>query len=286
MNDITTYTDYHLLLKDYYEAAKVRNPLFSYQVFSRLAGIPSRGFLINVVAGRRRLPQSHAAGVARALKLSKSQFEYFENLVHYTNARSMSEKQRYFERMTSIKVTGKDAAHPHVVLKEQFQFYSQWYHGVVRSIIGLCGFRGDYERLAQQVYPPITPAQAKRSVALLEKLGFIAPDGSGDYRIADRTITTAPEVASMAIHNVHQQTLDIARKALSDLPRERRNFTGMNLGISRTAYQQVCRELEQFRNRLLELARDDANSHEEQAVYHLNFQLFSVSQPLTARSTS
>ena len=284
MNDITTYTDYRLLLKDFYEEAKSRNPLFSYQVFSQHANIPSRGFLINVVAGRRRLSPSHVAGVAKAMKLSKSQFEYFENLVAYANARTMAEKQRYFERMNAVKVTGNNVAQTHVVRKEQYQYYSQWYHGVVRSIIGLAGFSGDYEQLAQRVHPSITPAQAKRSVALLERLGFIAADESGEYRIIDATITTPPEVVSLAIHNLHLQTLDIARKALNDLPRERRNFTGMNLGISASTYKQVCRELEQFRIRLLELAHDDANDHEEQAVYHLNLQLFSVSQPLNTRN--
>ena len=280
MNDISTYTDYRLLLSDYYACAKLHNPRFSYQVFSQRAGISSRGFLYNVVNGKRRLALSHVAGVARAMKLSKNEQEYFEHLVAYTNAKSIPEKQRYFERMHSVKMKSEGASQLQIVRREQYRYYSEWYHAVVRSLIDLTGFNGDYERLAQQVSPPITPSQAKKSVALLERLGFIIKDTGGIYRLTEKTITSAPEVVSLAIHNFHQQTLDIARKALDTLPRDRRNFTGVTLGISSSAYGQVCREIEQFRNRLLELAANDDNTEEKQGVYHLNLQFFPVSQTI------
>jgi uncharacterized protein (TIGR02147 family) len=77
VNDISTYTDYRLLLKDYYEDCKAKNPWFSYQCFSQKAGISSRGLLCNVVSGKRRLSPSHVAGVAAAMRLNKSQFAYF-----------------------------------------------------------------------------------------------------------------------------------------------------------------------------------------------------------------
>jgi uncharacterized protein (TIGR02147 family) len=214
------------------------------------------------------------------MKLSKSETEYFEHLVAYTHSRSISEKQRFFERMHSVRIAGKNASQPHLVRREQYRYYSQWYHSVVRSLIDLTGFSGDYEQLARQVSPPITPSQARRSVALLEKLGFITADINGVYRLVDKTITSAPEVINLAIHNYHQQMVDRARSALDTQPRSRRNFTGVTLGISASAYRQVCREIEQFRNRLLELAGSDDNAGQEQGVYHLNLQLFSVSQPI------
>ncbi|MBN1309726.1 MAG: TIGR02147 family protein [Chitinispirillaceae bacterium] len=284
MNDISTYTDYRLLLRDFYDGSKKKNAYFSYRVFSQRAGISSKGLLYNVVTGRRRLSPSHVAGVAGAMKLNKSEFAYFEHLVAFNNARSIEEKKRYFERMNSIKVTADDPSHPHLVRKEQYRFYSQWYHAVVRSLIDLYGFYGDYEKLAQMVYPAITAAQAKRSVALLENLGFIVKKADGGYAVVDKTITTAPEVISLAIHNYHLQTSDIARKALNELPREHRNFTGVTLGISETAFALVCKEIELFRERLLALAGSDSNENDMQRVYQLNLQLFSVSHYPDARS--
>jgi uncharacterized protein (TIGR02147 family) len=286
MNDISTYTDYRLLLKDYFGASKARSPWFSYRTFSQKAGISSIGLLCNVMAGKRRLSPSHVAGVAKAMKLTKSQFEYFENLVNYNNARTISEKQRYFERMTSVKLSDKGDSQPHLVQKNQYRFYSQWYHSVIRSLIDLYGFCGDYKKLANMVYPPITAAQAKKSVALLECLGIIAKGENNGYRIVDKTIASAPELVNLAVHNFHQQTAEIACKAHSELPGQRHNFSGVTLGISASAYEMVCKKLEDFRNDLLEVARNDTNAAEEQGVYHLNLQLFPVSQNPNGRSTT
>jgi uncharacterized protein (TIGR02147 family) len=180
--------------------------------------------------------------------------------------------------MSSVKVLAKDGSQPQLVRKEQYQYYSEWYHAIIRSLIGLYGFQGDYDKLAQMVYPSITSTQAKKSIILLENLGFITKDDQRGYRLVDKTITSAPEVISLAIHNYHVQASEVARKALNDLPRDRRNFTGITLGISSSVYLQVCREIEAFRTRLLDLAQNDVSNSEEQGVYQLNFQLFSVSQ--------
>jgi uncharacterized protein (TIGR02147 family) len=180
--------------------------------------------------------------------------------------------------MTSVKVVDKNGLQPQLVRKEQYSFYSQWYHPVVRSLIDLYGFRGDFKRLAQMVTPPITPAQAKKSVALLESLGFILRQNDGNYKVVDKIITSSPEVISLAIHNYHTQIAGIAKNAINELPRNRRCFTGMTLGISASSYGLVCKELENFRNRLLELANNDTNDDDEHGVYQLNLQLFSVSQ--------
>lgn len=285
MENITSYTDYRKFLKDYYDAARKRNPGFSYQVFSQHAGISSRGFLYNVVSGKRRLSSSHVEGVARAMKLSKGESEYFEHLVAYENARSLEEKKRHFERMVSVNISGKSATEPYLVRKEQYRYYSQWYHAVIRSIVDLHGFSGDFETLAKSVHPPITASQAKKSVELLLHLGFIKKNEDATYSLVDKLITSAPEVISMAIHNYHQQTLDLAKKAINDLPRDRRNFTGVTLGVSLSGYRQICKELEMFRMKLMDIAERDQHGTDPQGVYHLNLQLFAVSQPLVSRKT-
>jgi uncharacterized protein (TIGR02147 family) len=286
MDELFNYTDYRLLLRDYCEASKTKNPWFSYRAFAQKAGISSSGFLCNVLTGKRRLSSSHVVGVAKAMKLTKSQFEYFENLVNYNNARTMSDKQRYFERMTSVTLTDKENSPPYLVRKDQYRFYSQWYHTVVRSLIDLYGFSGDYKKLARMVYPSITVAQAKNSVALLESLGFIAKNKNNEYGIVDKAIASAPELVDLAVHNFHRQTAEIACRAHSELPEQRQNFSGVTLGISTLAYEKVCKKIEDFRKELLKIAQNDTNTTEEQGVYHLNLQLFSVSQNPNGKSTS
>lgn len=274
MIDIANYMDYRQFLSDYYEAAKKRNPRFSYQAFSQKAGISSKGLLFNVLNGKRHLSKSHLVGMAGALGLSKHQFTYFETLFAYNCAKKVSDRKVYFERLTSIRSSGSSAWKPQVVRKEQYEYYSQWYHSVVRSLIGMHGFSGDYQTLAKLLYPSITPGQAKKSVELLISLGLIKKDETGAYLLTDRTITTEPEVESVAVHSFHQQAGELAVKAHRELPKQRRNFTGVTIGISENMYKEICKDIEEFRNQILKKIETDSNAS---VTYQMNIQFFPVS---------
>ena len=41
-------------------------------------------------------------------------------------------------------------------IRDQYEFYSKWYHSAIRSLIDMYPFKDDYSWLAKNVYPPIT----------------------------------------------------------------------------------------------------------------------------------
>jgi uncharacterized protein (TIGR02147 family) len=274
MISISSYTDYRAFLKDYYEEAKARNPGYSYQVLSRMAGIKSKGFLHNVISGKRSLSVSNVFGIARALKLDKHETEYLENLVALDSAACLEEKNLYYDRLSSIKANGKTAWQPQILRNEQFEFYSKLHHSVIRSLIDLLGFKGDYARLAASVNPRITPRQAKRSVELMRKLGLICKDTTGRYAITEKSIATPREVVTLATLNFHKESAELALRALTTMPREQRNFSCVTLGISRKAYERICEEIREFRAKLVQIAEADVAAD---TVYQVNFQCFPVS---------
>jgi uncharacterized protein (TIGR02147 family) len=280
MPNISEYTDYRKFLQDFYEEAKARNPVFSYQLFSIKAGLKSKGFIYNVIHGKRSISRSILFSLSQAMRLNKYEMEFFENLVAFNQAKNPRESTYYFERLSSIRNSGPKAWKPQIVRSEQYEFYSNVHHSIVRSIIGMFGFRGDYQWLAKRVYPRITPGQAKKSVALLERLGFIEKQKDGSYVLTEATIATPDEVLGVAVFNFHRQAGALALKALNELPRDKRNITGVTLGISKETYTAICEELQAFRTRLLQIAETDRNADE---VYHLNLQFFPMSKSVPER---
>jgi uncharacterized protein (TIGR02147 family) len=277
MPNIAEYTDHRKFLKDYYEETKAKNPNFSYQVFSEKAGMKSKGFLHNVICGSRDLSKSNVFGLARAMKLNRKESEYFENLVAFNLAESLDEKKHYYERLFAAgnQTTSLQAR---TVCRDQYEFYSQWYHSVVRSLIDLRGFHGDYEQLARSVFPRIRPLQAKKSVELLVKLGLVKKGKDGSFSVVDKCIATPREVLNLAIANFHREMGSRALEALNALPLEKRNFSAMTLGISEAAYKEICEDIYALRRKILEKTESDTDAH---AVYQLNFQFFPVSIPDT-----
>ncbi len=274
MNDVFTYTDYRKLLADYYQERKKHNPTFSYQVFAAKAGFPNRGFLYNVITGVKNLSKSSAVKLSQAIKLASSEADYFENLVSLNQAKNLRERNYFFEKLSAIKSGKPGSARVRETRKEQHEFYSTWYLSAIRSLIDMHPFKDDYAWLAKNVYPPIKPKEAKKAVALLQKLGMIRKGGGDFYEVVDKTITAGKEIVQLGLLNFQRQTAELALKAIEEMPRDKRNVSGLTMGISRKTYETVCEEIRRFQSKLQVLAEQDK---EADNVYQLNFQFFPIS---------
>jgi uncharacterized protein (TIGR02147 family) len=272
--DVTNYTDYRKFLYDYYRERKKEDPDFTFMMFSAFSGLKSKGFLHNVIQGKRNLNGSHIAGLLKSLKFKTFERTYFEALVRFNQETDAALRKKHFNALSGIKSRGKRPWECQVLRKDQYEFYSKYHHSVIRSLIGLSGFNGDYPRLAKMVYPKIALRQAKLSVRLLLRLGLIKKT-RGSYAITDKSISTPPEIESVAVLDFHRQTLDLALKALTSLPKSRRYFSSATLGLSPSGYRKMCEEIEASRFRQLEIAENDSGGGE---VYQLNYQLVPVSR--------
>jgi uncharacterized protein (TIGR02147 family) len=276
MADIFEYTDYRKYLSDFYAERKREDPAFSYGNIARKAGLNNKGFVYNIINGKKSLSRSNAFRISEALKHTRYEAEYFDCLVSFNQAKGLGERNRCFDQLCRIRAKGRRASGgPVQLLKEQFQFFSKWYHTIIRSLIDMYEFTDDYARLSKMVKPSILPSQARQSVALLAKLGLIGKDGNGVWNITSKNITTGPEVTSLAVENYHLEAADLAKRAIREIPSDKRNISGLILGISAKSYHRICEEIQEFQNRIMEIADAD---DEADGVYHFNFHLFPVSE--------
>jgi uncharacterized protein (TIGR02147 family) len=274
MPDIYTYTDYRKLLADYYAEHKRDNAGFSYQSFASKAGFPNRGFLYNVITGIKSLSRSSAVKLSQAMKLNAAEADYFESLVSFNQAKNLRERNYFFEKLNAIKSSKPGSARVRDIRKEQHEFYSIWYLSAIRSLLDMHPFKDDYVWLAKNVYPPIRPKEAKKAVALLQKLGMIKKGRGGLYEVIDKTITAGSEVVQLGLLNFQVQTAELALKAIRELPKDKRNISGLTMGISRKTYDVICAEIASFQSKLQVLAEQD---NEADNVYQLNFHFFPIS---------
>ena len=63
-----------------------------------------------------------------------------------------------------------------------YEYFSNWYHPVIRELVTMRDFNGDSKSLARMIRPPITVKQAQESVKLLLKLGLIEKQAANRYR--------------------------------------------------------------------------------------------------------
>jgi uncharacterized protein (TIGR02147 family) len=268
------YLDYREYLKDYFAGQKASNPSFSYRYFSDLIGFKTKDFIFRVIRGQKNLSKTSIDKISAAIGLGKRETEYFENLVIFNQAKTHDERERCHKRLDSIVKAVRRNIGPALIRHDQYQLFAQWYHLAVRSLIDVCEFSSDYAWLARAVYPAISPAQAKKSVALLEKLGFVYRDETGTYRVTDNAITTGEKVERNALHSFYLSCLKRAGEALDTVPRERRNISGITLGISEKSYAMITEKIQAFRREIAAIADNDEDADR---VYQMNFLLFPAS---------
>jgi uncharacterized protein (TIGR02147 family) len=275
MPNVFEYTDYRKYLADWYNEKKTLNQAFSYNSFAQKAGFKNKGFFHTVIYDKRNLSKPSVVKICQAIGLTKSETDYFENLVFFNQAVDLKERNYFYEKMNAVRSPHKTASKARQIRSDQYEFYSKWYYSAVRAIVDMYAFRGDYKWLAQMVTPHISIKQAKQSVQLLEKLGMVAKYGSGIYKVIEKSITTGKEVVGLAVQNFHMECAELAQKAIQELPRTRRNVTGLTLGISNKSYEQICGEIQEFQEKIMDIANNDKDADR---VYQFNFHLFPISK--------
>jgi uncharacterized protein (TIGR02147 family) len=273
MKPIYDYTNYRLFLKDYYEDQKAEKG-FTYRDFSRLTGMNSTSWLLHLIKGTKNLSADSVIRVVKALKLAKAEAEYFENMVPFTQARTNGVKDHYYQRMLGLKRKLKIAK----IGEEQYDYYTKWYHPVVRSMVtkidlGDAKAGYDFSMLGRCLMPPIPAREAKKSVLLLEKLGLILKDAAGRYTQSNAVISTGDEVASLNVINYHKQVSRLAEGAHDMSVKEERDISALTLGISEADFLRIKARIQAFRKEIMDMA---TASQDPDRVYQLNFQLFPV----------
>jgi uncharacterized protein (TIGR02147 family) len=275
MPNIFNYQDYRKYLSDYYEERKAASPSFSYQNFARKAGFSSKSYIFNVIKGKKTLSRTSVVRMCQAIGLNKTESEFFENLVYFNQAVNFTERNFYFEKLNVIRPMNTEASRARDLRQDQYEFYSQWHHAIIRSLIDLFPSINDPKRLAKMVHPPITPKQAKKSIELLLRLGLIRKLPNGNLTISSKILSTGQELQSLAVQQFHLTCMDLAAKALRELPSDKRDISGLTLGISKKAYDKIREEIFTFQDKILAIAENDKGSD---GVYQLNFHLFPVSK--------
>jgi uncharacterized protein (TIGR02147 family) len=270
MNSIYQYTNYRSFLKDYYEKRKSKEG-FTYRDFSALTGMNSSSWLLHLIKGTKNLSNESIVKISKALGLSASEGEYFELLVHFTQAKDNDTKDYFYRKMLSCKKSLNLIR----IGEEQYDYYTKWYHPVIRSLVSKVAFGNDYGLLASRLVPRITAAEAKQSVTLLVKLGLIKKGDDGNWMQTDPILSTGDEVTSLNIVNYHKQVSKLAENAFDRSMREERDISALTLGISSRAFTRIKHRLQSFRKEIMAIAKGSENADR---VYQLNLQFFPVSR--------
>lgn len=266
--NIFAYADYRKYLSDAYQARKSFDPGFSQRFIAQKVRGSSAGWFSDIVKGRSNLSGRHMIPLVKLLRLDEREAAYFEALVRYDQAGSAEERNLHYQRLIALK-----GVKPELVGKDQFEFYGAWYHGVIREMLFFRPFAGDYAALARSLRPPIRALQARDSIRLLERLGFIRRGPDGVCRAVAATLKKDPAFRTLNVQNFLRTNMALAMDSLERFPKEERDISTLTLSLSEAGFAKAREELRSLRERLLALMQADPDPDK---VFQCNLHLFPV----------
>ena len=274
MKDVLKYTNYHQYIADYYAEKKAKSA-FTWQTFTRAAGFSSPVFLKYVSEGRSNLSEDTAYQVANAMGLAGYEQEYFAEMVKFDHAKTDDEKKSAFNRMLAIA----DIHKVRIIEGDSFRYFESWKNPVLRELApSMPGAKP--LALARACRPKISAAEVSESLSFLVKANLLQKDKSGNYVQTEKSVTTGPmDVTPVAVRGMHRQMGEFALDAIEGVPQNERHFSGLTLGITQSAYDEIVQEIAEFRKRIVAIATRDDDADE---VYRLNVQFF----PMTKKSVN
>jgi uncharacterized protein (TIGR02147 family) len=264
--EVFYYLDYRAFLKDWYQAKKAENPKFSYRILAKKVGFQSAGFFTQILQGKTKISQHIMEGFCDCIGFGKKEKEYFQALVLYNQSDEPARKANQKAKLEALRAVEVKTLSP-----PMFRFMEEWYHAVIRELVCVTPFRGDYQALAKMLRPRITPQEAQASIKLLLELGMVRKNAQGLYDRVDPVISTGYDSAGPLLEK-HFLTMNLlGESALHRFPRGERNLSWVTVSLSREKYADIVEELRLFRRRILQMGKSDTNPNR---IYHLNLLLF------------
>jgi len=269
MKPIVEYNDYRVYMADFYEERK-KNSAFTWREFAKIAGFTSPSYLKLVCDGKSRLSRVTMNRVAVAMGLVGYEIDYFEAMVNFGNAQKDDVKKAYLDRMMAISVANKIR----VVDEDAFEYYESWKNPVVRELVPMMpgSMPGEIAKACTQ---DISALEVRKSLNFLEKAGFLKQTAENVYEQTEKAVSGSKEAFPLAIRKMHREMGRLGIESVDRFGSDERNVTGVTLGVNREGYEEIVKELDTCRKKIISIA---ARCGKLDQVYRLNLQFFPLSK--------
>ncbi len=261
-------------MADFYEERK-RTSAFTWREFARIAGFTSPSYLKLVCDGKSSLSRVTMNRVAVAMGLVGYEIDYFEAMVNFVNAQKDDAKKKYLDKMAAISAANK----VRLIDEDAFEYYDSWKNPVVRELAPMMPGAMPGE-IAKKCCQTVSAQEVRKSLNFLENAGFLKQTRENVYEQTDKAVAGSKEALPFAIRMMHREMGRLGIESIDQFNAEDRHVAGVTLGVNREGYEEIVKELEACRKKIISIA---ASCGKLDQVYRLNLQFFPLSKKVKGK---
>jgi uncharacterized protein (TIGR02147 family) len=269
MVNLFGYDNFRTYIRDYIDDRKREVHGFSLRAFAARCGFASHSFLVHVLQGEKNLRLDSIERLLIAMEIHGREASYFRALVLYNQSGTASDRERYLKELNHLRAGSSYAR----VREDQWAYYSKWYLPVLRELVVVTSWHGDFAKLGKMVRPAITAKEASEGVDLLLRIGLIKRITGARFALQDQVVS-AEGVPGVVFRSVRSEYMLRALEAAETLPKEDRHASYAVLGTSYAAFERINEKMNELRQDILSAYAD---SEPVECVFAVNLQAFPVS---------
>lgn len=264
---IFNYEDFRKYLEDWFGREQKANGLTFRDVSAQL-GFKSPNYLWLIIRGKRGLSRDAQNKIAAFLGLSPKETEYFRLMVDFGQAKTLEQKKAALNAMQAfLKKKGFE------LKAEQYHYLTHWHYAAIFEMIQLKDFQPDGEWIAARLNHLITPAQARKSLAVLEHLGLIEKDAAAKLKQKQAYVTTGNQAQMLASVLYHEQMTELVLDAIKNKAPTERNVTALTFTMRKKDFDDLVAEMDQFRKRLVGFLQSRLVQDQDDDLYQFSMNL-------------
>lgn len=265
--DIFQFTNFRKYL-DEYQAARVQtDPDFTRAGACALLGLPKTRSYYNDIVKGKKLSTRMIPKFVEVLGLNKKEARYFETMVNMEQAKTATERNVFFEDLL------KQHPDSHRILNEDaYEYYNHWYNSVLFTALEVVDVSDDLEPIQKLIFPKVSVGTLKRSLELLERLGFVRKGEDGFWKSCRDSVSSGAYNNSDLVRQYQLQCFELSKQALlanDDNPSDMGTFT---FSVSDAAYKEIAKEIWAMKARVRKIITQDKKK--ATGVHQLNIHLF------------
>ena len=232
-------------------------------------GYSTRGAVNLVLKGKRRLAPQAAERLGSLLKLRGLERTYFDLLVQMHRAPSPDIESRLSaarRRADRIVKDGSFRPHP-----------KKWLHNVVREMFFVKlkpqSEEGLIKWIQNRLRFPVSQIEVKEVLTQIRDSEGMIESEMGE-RPEKQFLETTGNIRNEERREYHRQTLNLAKRALEDIPLEIRKFRALVLPVRKEAIEQIRERINEFTREIDE----KYSAQEGDEVYSLHVTFFPMTK--------
>ena len=265
--DIFQFTNFRKYL-DEYQAARVQtDPDFTRAGACALLGLPKTRSYYNDIIKGKKLSSRMIPKFVEVLGLNKKEAKYFEAMVNMDQAKTATERNAFFEELL------KQHPDSHRILNEDaYEYYSHWYNSVLFTALEVVDVSDDLEPIQKLISPKVSVGTLKRSLELLERLGFVRKNENGFWKSCRDSVSSGTYNNSDLVRQYQLQCFELSKQALLASDERSSDMATFTFSVSDDAFKAIAKEIQGLKAKVRKIIMLDKKK--ATGVHQLNIHLF------------